>query len=71
MNSAQTIYNEALSLSDMDRAALAHNLISSLNNDVLKSVSQEEIEKRIALIHSGEAISRPAHTVFHDLRNKL
>ncbi|MBN2684835.1 MAG: addiction module protein [Pontiellaceae bacterium] len=71
MNSAQTIYAEALSLSDVDRAALAHDLISSLSGEALKSVSQEEIEKRIALIHSGDAISRPAHDVFHDIRRKL
>jgi hypothetical protein len=71
MNSAQTIYNEALSLSDVDRAALAHDLISSLTGEVLKAVSQEEIEKRIALIHSGSAISRPAKDVFQDIRSNL
>lgn len=71
MNSAQTIYNEALSLSDIDRAALAHDLISSLNGEILKTVPQEEIERRIALIHSGDAISRPAKSVFRDIRSKL
>ena len=71
MNSAQTIYNEAINLPDTDRAALAHDLISSLNSEVLKTVSQEEIEKRISLIHSEEALCRPAKSVFRDIRSKL
>jgi hypothetical protein len=71
MTTAQAIYNEALSLSDVDRAALAHDLISSLSEDSLKAVSQEEISRRIALIHSGEAESRPSDDVFRDIRSKL
>jgi hypothetical protein len=71
MSSAQNIYNEAINLPDIDRAALAHDLISSLNGEVLKAVSQEEIEKRISLIHSGDAIHRPAQNVFRDVRSKL
>ena len=69
MNIEQAIYNEALSLSDIDRAALVHDLISSLGG--VKATSQEEIERRIAIIHSGEAVSRPASSVFKNIRNKL
>ena len=71
MTTAQAIYNEALSLSDVDRAALVHDLISSLSNDSLKAVSQEEIARRVALIHSGQAESRTADDVFRDIRSKL
>jgi hypothetical protein len=71
MNSSQIIYNEALNLSDIDRAALAHNLISSLNGAALKTMSQKEVERRVALVHSGEAVSRSAENVFRDVRNAL
>ena len=69
MNTEQAIYNEALSLSDMDRAALVHDLISSLGG--VQTTSQEEIERRITIIHSGKAVSRPARSVFRNIRNKL
>ena len=71
MTTTQEIYSEALNLSDIDRASLAHDLISSLDGNALKTVSQTEIEKRISLIHSGKAISRSADAVFRDLRSKL
>lgn len=70
------IVDQALSLDPGDRAALAHELIQSLDPahedpDVVERAWAEEIERRILRIRSGGATLIPAEEVLSEARRRL
>ena len=65
---------QALGLSEADRAELAHRLLLSLEEVEEEGVEQaweEEIAKRVERIKNGTAKGRPAEDVLRDLRARL
>ena len=71
MTTALRIHKEAMTLPAVERATLAHDLILSLDDTSIQTVSQEEIERRIDLVHSGKASGRSSEDVFNNIRRKL
>jgi len=70
---AEQIRVKALELSDKDRAELAHLLLASLDEDVEEGVEaawDEELDKRVREIDSGQATGRDAFEVLAEMRNK-
>ena len=70
----EKIRKEALSLAPDERASLAHDLISSLENSVTLDLTpeyEEEIQRRLEAIRSGQATSRSAEAVFADIEARL
>ena len=71
---AEKIRKEALSLAPDERASLAHDLISSLDNPGTLELTPEyekEIQRRLDAIRRGRASSRPADAVFADIETRL
>jgi putative addiction module component (TIGR02574 family) len=71
MTIALKIHKEVMTLPDVERATLAHDLILSLNDTPIHDISQEEIERRVDLVHSGKASGRSAKDVFNNIRIKF
>jgi putative addiction module component (TIGR02574 family) len=70
---AEEIKVKALELSDKDRAELAHLLLVSLDEDMEEGVEaawDEELDKRVREIDSGQATGRDAFKVLAEIRNK-
>lgn len=70
---AEEIKVKALELSDEDRAELAHLLLVSLDEEVEEGVEaawDEELDKRVREIDSGQATGRDAFEVLAEMRNK-
>jgi putative addiction module component (TIGR02574 family) len=64
---------DALTLSDRERAELAHKLLVSLEHVADEGVEEawdEEIAKRVQKIRDGTAKGRPADEVFGDIRSR-
>ena len=71
---AEKIRKEALSLAPDERASLAHDLISSLDNSGALDFTPEyekEIQRRLDAVRSGKATSRPADAVFADIETRF
>lgn len=64
--------HEALSLSEQERAQLAHALLRSLDSDEnvseVEAAWEAEIARRVKRIEQGTAKGRPADDVFRDVR---
>ena len=71
----EKIVEDILELPAKDRAALAHQLIQSLDDDAADSDVEEawveEIARRSADIRSGNVTCRPVDDVIADVRRKL
>ena len=73
---AEKIRADALQLSETERAQLAHSLILSLEESVLETgedweaLWEEELNRRVAKIDSGEPPGRPAEDVLAGIRAK-
>ena len=70
---AEEIKVKALELSDKDRAELAHLLLVSLDEVVEEGVEaawDEELDKRVREIDSGQATGRDVFEVLAEMRNK-
>lgn len=70
---AEELKVKALELSDKDRAELAHLLLVSLDEVVEEGVEaawDEELDKRVREIDSGQATGRDAFEVLAEMRNK-
>jgi len=68
------IENEALQLSQEERALLAEHLLSSLDEGqtgLYEELWLEEAERRIAAYRAGTMTARPAEDVFRDAHRKL
>ena len=69
----EQLERDALTLSDRERAALAHKLLASLG-DVADEGAEEawdqEIARRVQKIRDGTARGRPADEVFRDIRSR-
>jgi putative addiction module component (TIGR02574 family) len=73
MQTVQEIRKDAMSLSAIERASLAHDLILSLDDphDYELSESQEvEIARRLQMVREGTAAGRPADNIFSAIRAK-
>lgn len=72
-NEIKKIADDALLLTDRQRAALAHILISSLDNESREDVERAwelELERRVSDILAGKVRGIPAAEVFAKLREK-
>jgi hypothetical protein len=71
MTLLQKIENEALTLSEEDRAHLIHDLIESLDYQKSDSINYNlEVKKRVQSIHEGTAVGVDADEVFTQLEKK-
>jgi putative addiction module component (TIGR02574 family) len=64
---------DALTLSDQERAELAHKLLISLDgvpDEGAEKAWDQEIAKRIQKIRDGTAKGRPADQVFRDIKSR-
>ncbi len=68
----EQVTHEALSLSEEERALLAHTLLRSLDPATGTEGAEEawevEIARRVARVREGTAQGRPAEDVFRDIR---
>lgn len=76
MSKREEIASQALGLEAADRAALAHQLIESLDPlaedpEVVEKAWATEIERRIEEIRKGKAKLIPAEEVFREARRRL
>jgi len=65
---------QALGLTECERAELARRLLVSLDNVAEEGVEEawdEEIARRVERIRNGTAQGRPAEDVLRDLRTRL
>ena len=63
---------DALTLSDQERAELAHKLLISLDgvpDEGAEEAWDQEIAKRVQKIRDGTAKGRPADQVFRDIKS--
>jgi putative addiction module component (TIGR02574 family) len=63
----------ALTLSDQERAELAHKLLISLDgvpDEGAEEAWDQEIAKRVQKIRDGTANGRPADQVFRDIKSR-
>lgn len=70
---AERLQSELVSLSEADRAELAHFLIQSLQPQADADVEgawDAELERRGNQIRTGQAAGEPAEKVFSELRSK-
>lgn len=70
---AERLKMELASLSDEDRAELAHFLLESLppeDDDLDEATFNAELERRIREIDDGTAVGEPAEKVLAELRAK-
>ena len=70
MTLLQRLENDALTLSQEERASLASDLINSLDPQAFNPSYQDEIKKRLESIENGSAQGRSAEQVFTDLEQK-
>ena len=64
---------DALTLSDQERAELAHKLLISLDgvpDEGAEEAWDQEIAKRVQKIRDGTAKGRPADQVFRDIESR-
>ena len=64
---------DALTLSDQERAELAHKLLISLDgvpDEGAEEAWDQEIAKRVQKIRDGTAKGRPADQVFRDIKTR-
>jgi hypothetical protein len=64
---------DALTLSDQERAELAHKLLISLNgvpDEGAEEAWDQESAKRVQKIRDGTAKGRPADQVFRDIKSR-
>ena len=64
---------DALTLSDQERAELAHKLLISLDgvpDEGAEEAWDQEIAKRVQKIRDGAAKGRPADQVFRDIKSR-
>jgi putative addiction module component (TIGR02574 family) len=64
---------DALTLSDQERAELAHKLLNSLDgvpDEGAEEAWDQEIAKRVQKIRDGTAKGRPADQVFRDIKTR-
>jgi putative addiction module component (TIGR02574 family) len=64
---------DALTLSDQERAELAHKLLISLGgvpDEGAEEAWDQEIAKRVQKIRDGTAKGRPADQVFRDIKTR-
>ena len=64
---------DALALSDRDRAELAHKILISLDGVPYKGSDdawEDEIARRVQKIRDGTAKGRPAGEVFDDIESR-
>jgi len=64
---------DALTLSDPERAKLAHKLLISLDgvpDEGAEEAWDQEIAKRVQKIRDGTANGRPADRVFRDIKSR-
>ena len=64
---------DALTLSDQERAELAHKLLISLDgvpDEGAEEAWDQEIAKRVQKIRAGTAKGRPADQVFRDIKSR-
>lgn len=69
----QKVSEDALRLSDRERAELAHKLLVSLEGAPEAGVEEAwdaEITKRVARVKEGKAKGRSAEEVFRDVRSR-
>lgn len=69
----ETILNQALRMSEEDRAEIAERLISTLDNPPDPDIElawQQEVQRRIQSVESGEAKYISWEEVLRCLRNK-
>lgn len=67
----EQLTEDALGLSEQQRAELAHRMLLSLEEVIDEGVDgawEAEIAKRVARIKQGMAKGRPAEDVFRDIR---
>jgi putative addiction module component (TIGR02574 family) len=65
---------QALGLSESERAELAHRLLLSLDDVAEEGVEEaweEEIARRVERVRNGTAKGRPAEDVLGDIRARL
>ena len=69
----QKLAEDALTLSDRERAELARKLLASLEGAPEEGVEEAwdaEIAKRVARVKEGTAKGRPAEEVLRDIRSR-
>ena len=69
----EKLAQDALTLSDRERAEPAHKILVSLEDVAEENVDEAwdiEIGKRVARIKEGTAKGRPAEEVFRDIRTR-
>jgi putative addiction module component (TIGR02574 family) len=70
--SVEQVTHEALTLSEQERAQLAHTLLRSLDpaEDIteVEAAWEQEIALRVERVQQGTAKGRPAEDVFRDVR---
>ena len=70
----EQVTHEALTLSEQERAQLAHTLLRSLDpaEDIteVEAAWEEEIARRVERVQQGTAKGRPAEDVFRDVRTR-
>jgi putative addiction module component (TIGR02574 family) len=67
----EKLAQDALALSQRERAELAHKILVSLEDvadENVDDVWDEEIERRVERIKEGTAKGRPAEEIFRDIR---
>jgi putative addiction module component (TIGR02574 family) len=67
----EQLTEDALGLSEQERAELAHRILVSLEEVIEEGVEgawETEVAKRVERIRSGMAKGRPAEDVFRDIR---
>ncbi len=75
-NAAEHLLNEALKLTTRERAALARDLIASLEDQPLEPADEveaawaEEIQRRVERVRAGEP-GIPADQVLQEARDRL
>ena len=68
------VTKDALNMSDEERASLAHTLIQSLDTQYdadREKMWDDEVQKRVDRIDSGDASGRDAQDLFKDIDSKL
>jgi len=62
-----------MALSASERASLAHELILSLDDPAVYTLTpaqEAEIQRRLTMVREGTATGRPAQAVFGDIKAK-
>ena len=70
MQTLEKVKDEAMTLSDIDKAVLAHAIISSIDypgNNIPGTKYEQEISRRVQMVHEGTTTGRPAGEVFSNI----